>query len=587
MVEERGLVPEEEGQQESADVRPIHVRVGEDHDLVVAQGGDVELLALEPEAERKDEVGDLLVLVDRGVVAPFYVEDLPPQREDGLEATIPRLLGAAPRRVPLHQEDLPPLGAHAGGAVAQLARQHGSAQHALLAHELARLLGRLGRLHRRRGLAQHGRHGRGVELQRLLHRRAHRPVHQFAHLGVAEARLGLPLELGLGDLDAHHPLEALPAVLPAQPRAPLLGHVVLDCQLVERPRERGLEAVDVRPAVHRADGVGVAQEHLAVAVLAPLQGGLHHHAALLLGEGDGLVQRLVVPVHPLHVLQQAPRKVELLPPLVLPQRLRAVVVPRVAQPYVHPAVEEGQLAVPRREGAVVEGDTGLEHLGVRLEAHQRAPLLAALRLVLLRVQGALRHAPDEALLVALPLSPHAHLELLAQRVHHGDAHAVQPPRHLVPAVIAPKLAPCVQDREHSLQRRLARARVEVRGDAAPIVVHAHPPVRLQIHLDHGGVPRLHLVDSVVEDLVHQVVQPSAPRAPDVHAGAPSHGLEPLQHLNLPRIIVPPSRGGHRLVVGERRGAQKPPVVLPDVGSSAGMCAACEGEAGAAQRRPNP
>jgi len=68
-----------------------------------------------------------------------------------------------------------------------------------------------------------------------------------------------------------------------------------------------------------------------------------------------------------------------------------------------------------------------------------------------------------------PHPPHAHLDVLTQRVHHADAHPVEPPADLVapgaPVRVA-KLAARVQHGEHRLQRRLAGARVDAGGDAS-------------------------------------------------------------------------------------------------------------------------
>ena len=45
-----------------------------------------------------------------------------------------------------------------------------------------------------------------------------------------------------------------------------------------------------------------------------------------------------------------------------------------------------------------------------------------------------------------------------------------------------------------------------------------------------------LVDRVVDDLEHQVVQAALIRRADVHAGAPAHRLQPLQHLDVRRRV---------------------------------------------------
>jgi hypothetical protein len=120
---------------------------------------------------------------------------------------------------------------------------------------------------------------------------------------------------------------------------------------------------------------------------------------------------------------------------------------------------------------------------------------------------------------------------------------VQPARHRVPAGVAAKLAARVQHGEHRLQGRLAGDGVQVGGDAAAVVAHADPArgeVELDVHV--ARVAALHLVDRVVQDLVHQVVQPALARAADVHAGPLAHGVQPLQDLDLGGVV---GGGGRR------------------------------------------
>ncbi len=89
-------MPEEEREQQRADVRAIHVRVGHDDDLVVAEAVEIErafAAVADAGADRGDECANFGVL--QHLVEPrlFHVEDLAFDREDGLVVTVAALLG--------------------------------------------------------------------------------------------------------------------------------------------------------------------------------------------------------------------------------------------------------------------------------------------------------------------------------------------------------------------------------------------------------------------------------------------------------------------------------------------------------------
>ena len=128
----------------------------------------------------------------------------------------------------------------------------------------------------------------------------------------------------------------------------------------------------------------------------------------------------------------------------------------------------------------------------------------------------------------------------AQEVHHGGAHAVQPAGD--PVAAPAELRPCVEGRQHRLQRGEPRGTVHVHGNASPVVRNLNGVVRPDHHLCTGAEARHRLVHCVVHYLVDQVVQAPVVGAAYVHTGAAAHGLPPPAvpgYLPL-RIVVPQS-----------------------------------------------
>ena len=97
---------------------------------------------------------------------------------------------------------------------------------------------------------------------------------------------------------------------------------------------------------------------------------------------------------------------------------------------------------------------------------------------------------------------------------------------------AAELAAGVQDREHDLDGRLGGVGgVRVDRDAAATIDHADAAVGEDRHIDQIVVARERLVDGVVDDLVHEVMEAPLTGRADVHAGALAHGLEAFEHLD--------------------------------------------------------
>ncbi len=74
--------------------------------------------------------------------------------------------------------------------------------------------------------------------------------------------------------------------------------------------------------------------------------------------------------------------------------------------------------------------------------------------------------------------------------------------------------------------------MRVDGNAATVVADAHEALVVQFQLDAVSLAGDGLVHSIVQDLGRQVMHGSLVGAPDIHAGAPADGLQPLQNLDV-------------------------------------------------------
>ena len=91
------------------------------------------------------------------------------------------------------------------------------------------------------------------------------------------------------------------------------------------------------------------------------------------------------------------------------------------------------------------------------------------------------------------------------------------------------------------------------GNAAAVVGHGEEAVFLERDADMVGMAGHRLVHGVVEHLGEEVVHRLLVGAADIHAGAPAHGLQALQHLDV---------GGGVSLLGTGSGISRSAACLP-------------------------
>src|SRR6267378_3754026 len=485
-LDDRVHVPEEEREEQRADVGTVHVGIRHQDDLVVAR--------------------------------LLRVDDLAAQRENRLRLAIAPLLGRAAGRIALDQEQLAVLRV-ALRAIGQLGGQTLVVAPAL-ARQLAGLARGLARLSGAHALVDDLARGGGIFLERLGQLLVDDLLHEALEVGVAQLGLRLALELRIGHAHRDDGAEALADIVAGHPALESLQVAVLLRVRRELAGERRAEAREVGAALTRVDVVGEGEHALLVAVVV-LERDLDFNIALLaLEKHDLRMNRCFVLIQVFHELDDAALEEE---------RVAAAVV-LVLDDDLQPAVQERQLAQPVRQR--VERELGdLEDRRIRLESDDGAVLARLLA-------GRQRRGRHPALLVALGphLAPAADLDIepLAERVHDRDADAVQTARNLVGRVL--ELAAGVEHGQHDFRRRLAGLLVRVDRDPAAVVADGDRAVGVQNDLDRVAEAAERLVDGVIDNLVDQMMQAVGARVADVHSGALADRLEALENLDVARGV---------------------------------------------------
>jgi hypothetical protein len=157
------------------------------------------------------------------------------------------------------------------------------------------------------------------------------------------------------------------------------------------------------------------------------------------------------------------------------------------------------------------------------------------------------------------------LRAVSEGVDHRHADTVEATGHRVG--LAVELPAGMQGRERHLDGGTLLGRMEVDGDAAAVVADLQATVVEDADRDALGMAREVLVDRVVDDLPHEVVQPAAVGRSDVHRRTLPDALEPLEDADVLRAVLGHDapgvrRSGWKRTVGEVAGhARQPPPVL--------------------------
>ena len=179
---------------------------------------------------------------------------------------------------------------------------------------------------------------------------------------------------------------------------------------------------------------------------------------------------------------------------------------------------------------VVVVDRGLEDLLVRPKGDGSARMVGSADFLHL-LSGL---AAAKLHLVNLAVASNLDNHLLGQGVYNGDANAVQAAGNLIRGVI--ELAAGVQDGHDDLERGDLLHRVHVDRDASAVIDDGDGIVTMNGDFDFGAEASHGLVDRVVDDLPHQVVQARRAGRTDVHAGTDADGLKTLKDLDLASTV---------------------------------------------------
>ncbi len=195
------------------------------------------------------------------------------------------------------------------------------------------------------------------------------------------------------------------------------------------------------------------------------------------------------------------------------------------------AVEKCQFPQPCGQDLGIESQIFGKNLRIRPEPDLCAASVAGPHIG----ERAIRNAAGIRLTVPASAPVHQKLQFFGQEVDDRHAHAMQPARNFVGALV--EFAAGVQGGHDQLSSRATGLRVFVHRNPAAVIADLRGPVGEQAHFDSVAMAGERLVHGVVHDLVDQMMQPgSIVGVADIHARKLAHRLPVFQDFDLVSAI---------------------------------------------------
>src|SRR4030095_14799633 len=95
----------------------------------------------------------------------------------------------------------------------------------------------------------------------------------------------------------------------------------------------------------------------------------------------------------------------------------------------------------------------------------------------------------------------------------------------------------MQHRQDDFCRGAPAFLVHFHRNPSAVVTHRARAVRVENDLDAVTIPRERLIDRIVDGLVDEVMEAVGPRVTDVHRGTLPNRLQPLEDLDITRVVA--------------------------------------------------
>ena len=530
---------EEQGHNQSSNMRTIDIGIGHDNHFVVADLGEVErfrvLFGSEGDTERREDVPYLFGLEHLMLHRFLNVEDLTAKRQDSLVYTVTSGLGSTACRVSLDEEELA-LSCIFRYAISQFTGQTTTGERRLTEDGLTSITGCDTSLRCENDFLHDLLRIIRMLLEVVLQRLSYCRRNHTCYFGVTEFGLRLAFKLRLCHFDRDDRRQTLTEIVRIDGRVTvfifqfrLLQHLAVLSIFLHHTGQRSAETGYVRTTL---DGIDI----IDIGVYVLIEIGVVDHRYLyrrtvFVGiEVDHLAdERRTGTVDVTHELGKALLRVEGL--LLALGHFGAILQfalyhdALVLQYDLDSCVQECELTHTIREDLPVINGLRKDRI-IRPELHESTSLalLPVTRSLLLRdhMYRRQRFAFRIILTVDLSVTINLHVHLRRECVHTAHTHTVETTGHLIAVFI--ELTTGVEHGHYDLQRGFMLLRVHIYRDTTTVILYGNGVILIDMDRDLIAETGERLVDGVIDYLIHQVVQTLLRDVADIHRRSLAHRL---------------------------------------------------------------
>ena len=265
----------DKSQHQRSDMRPVHIGIRHNNDLVVPQLADIKII-MNPRAESRDHGFDLSIGINFIQSRLFHIQDFTAKRQNSLRRTASGSLGRTACRISLHDIDLAILRIFIG-TVRQLTRKSAPFQRRLTPCQIPRLSGRLSGTLRQNRLLADRLGNRRILLQEIGELFTDHTVNRSSGFRIPQLLFRLSFKLRIFHLYTDNSRQTFPDILSGKIRFTVFQQFISACIIVKSLRQRIPETYQMRTALRCINIIDKSIYAFVIGIIM-LQGHLNIHA---------------------------------------------------------------------------------------------------------------------------------------------------------------------------------------------------------------------------------------------------------------------------------------------------------------------